>query len=120
MHSTFFWPKLFPYLYIAFDFLQDLFTLLSNTARGTKILNFYKENNRLDNINRDEIIAILIEEICYGNISLKPSDFHSLVNEICSVFPSEVETKVILCYIRISNKLGHGYKQHKVKFKIRK
>ncbi|XP_036335974.1 uncharacterized protein LOC118746249 isoform X2 [Rhagoletis pomonella] len=72
---------------------KDLFTLLSNTARGTKILNFYKENNRLDNINRDEIIAILIEEICYGNISLKPSDFHSLVNEICSVFPSEVETK---------------------------
>ncbi|XP_067627089.1 uncharacterized protein [Eurosta solidaginis] len=72
---------------------KDLFTLLSSTTRGKKILSFYKENSRLDNVNRDEVIAILIEEICYGNTSLKPNDFYSLVNEICSVFPSEVDTK---------------------------
>ncbi|XP_067635581.1 uncharacterized protein [Eurosta solidaginis] len=68
--------------------LIDLFTLLSSTTRGKKILSFYNENSRLDNINRDEVIAILVEEIFYGNTSLKPNDFYSLVTEICSVFPS--------------------------------
>lgn len=69
---------------------------MTSTARGKKVLEFYNKAGKLDDAARDDLIVVLVEELCYNNISLKPRDFPSIVNEIYSIFPSESNTKVIV------------------------
>lgn len=58
------------------------------------MLQFYSNNNRLENAHRDAIIQIIIEEANCENVFLKPSDFSGIVDEILSVFPNEKDAKV--------------------------
>ncbi|XP_046803850.1 uncharacterized protein LOC124419262 [Lucilia cuprina] len=68
---------------------KNLKDLLMETAKGKAILDFYQKGHTLTDLNRNELINIIIEDSLFGNRSLSPRDFSNLVEEICQVFPNE-------------------------------
>lgn len=81
-------------MYIIYMTFKDLTDILNRTSKGQSSLEIYKQSQKLSDNNRDDIISIIIEEIVCNKISLKPSDFISIVNDICQIFPSEAVAKV--------------------------
>ncbi|XP_036340141.1 uncharacterized protein LOC118749448 [Rhagoletis pomonella] len=78
------------------------------------------KNKTLTHAQREDIINIVLEEVISKNINLRVQDFPCIVDEICSIFPSEVNMQDYYFISRQgrnnpSGKLYSKYKNQKSK-----
>ncbi|XP_030763798.1 uncharacterized protein LOC115888271 [Sitophilus oryzae] len=69
----------------------DLKTLLLTSPLGKSILNYYKINNKLDNIRRNRLVSIIVKHL-YNHIvknRLQQDEYNSLAAKIVLLFPTE-------------------------------
>lgn len=71
-------------------------SLLTESFSGNGILEFYNLHKNLTSEKRDEIIRIIVEEVLKKDLTLRAQDFSIILTEICEVFPTESDVKVII------------------------
>lgn len=82
--------------------------ILNSSTQGSLILDYYRQNNKLNDGIRSTLVDILIGQVLSQRIPMSVSLAESIANQIVAIFNSEIKvTKfVIYCYHNNNNYQG--------------
>lgn len=76
-----------------------MFHNILRTKRGQKIVDYYDQNQKLNDIYREELIDLILETTLGSSLRLNIKNMADIANQIAIYFPNENEVYICRLFI---------------------